>query len=129
MQRASCWKSLILRGRTTFIPAIGSFSIRQALQSAAYSDDLIAHLKPEVNGKAVDIDSCICDLNAPAIRLRAFPLKGGGGKVKGKSKDDQERSLGCISTSHIVKCMSFQCHGGSCKMGSTGVAQRSSLAS
>lgn len=78
-----------LSGSATFIPTIDSFTIRQALQSAAYSENLIACLKPEVNRRLVNLDSLISDLQVPAIRLRAFPLKGGGGKGGGKMKGEQ----------------------------------------
>ena len=78
-----------LGGRTTFLPTCDSYTIRQALQAAAYSEDVIACLKPEVNGKLVDLDSCIGSLQMPVIRLRAFPLRGGGAKGGGKSKEDQ----------------------------------------
>ena len=77
-----------LSGATTFIPTIDTFTIRQALQSAAYSEDLIACLRPDVNGRSVHLDSLIKDLQVPAIRLRAFPLRGGG-KGSGKAKGEQ----------------------------------------
>ena len=94
LKRKACSPSSVvleivsLGGQTTFLPTNDLVTIRQALQAAAYSDSLIACLKPEVNGKFVDIDSCIGDLKVPAIRLRAFPMRGGG-KGSGKSKDDQ----------------------------------------
>ena len=77
-----------LGGQTTFVPTIPSQTIRNALKTAAFADQLIQHLVPESNGKRVQLDDRIDSLPSPHIRLRAFPLKGGGGKGGGKAQKD-----------------------------------------
>ena len=77
-----------LSGNTTFVPTFHSQSIREALKAAAFADQLIRHFVPESNGKRVHLDDRIESLPSPHVRLRAFPLKGGGGKGGGKQQAD-----------------------------------------
>lgn len=76
-----------LSGNTTFVPTHHSQSIREALVSASFAEQLIRHLVPESNGRRVHLDDRIDALPSPHIRLRAFPLKGGG-KGGGKQQTD-----------------------------------------
>eukprot|EP00438_Fugacium_kawagutii_P025189 Skav204968 [mRNA] locus=scaffold3085:14032:18552:- [translate_table: standard] len=73
-------------GTTSFFQLNENLSVRDLLMIAGLPEKLIAMIRIEVNGKLTPFTTKIGALDIPCIRLRTFPLKGGGGKATGKGK-------------------------------------------
>ena len=66
-----------LAGTTKFIPSNRDTTIRQSLIDAGFSIEFIERLSATCDGKLISLDVTVGTLRFPAIRLCAFPLKGG----------------------------------------------------
>ena len=79
---------VLLGGSSKFVQATPNCLIRDVLQVAVQPNALIDRISPSVNGKLVSLDTRVGEIEIPLIRLRAFPLPGGGkgnGKAQGKT--------------------------------------------
>ena len=72
----------LLDGTTRFIPTIGRGTIREAQRFATYPDALIDRLTPECNGRILQLDSLIENLDTRCIVLKCYPMKGGAPSAK-----------------------------------------------
>eukprot|EP00438_Fugacium_kawagutii_P029560 Skav216032 [mRNA] locus=scaffold2403:21316:24672:+ [translate_table: standard] len=79
-------------GFTVFLECDQTQSIRQRLLDAAFPEALVNKIKATMNGRIIPMDTMIWDCDAAPIRLRAFPLKGGGApsSAKGGSKGSSD---------------------------------------
>eukprot|EP00438_Fugacium_kawagutii_P007490 Skav230007 [mRNA] locus=scaffold1958:121594:125760:- [translate_table: standard] len=73
-------------GTTSFFQLKETLTIHDLLCIAGMPPALVAVVRIEVNNRMIPFTTKIHDLDIPCIRLRAFPLKGGGGSSKGKGK-------------------------------------------
>ena len=79
---------VLLGGSSKFVQATPNCLIHDVLQVAVQPNALIDRISPSVNGKLVSLDTRVGEIEIPLIRLRAFPLPGGGkgnGKAQGKT--------------------------------------------
>lgn len=74
-----------LAGTTKFIPSNRGATIRQSLLATGFSNEFVERLSATCDGRLISLDTTVGTLRFPAIRLCAFPLKGGSPNAsKGK---------------------------------------------
>lgn len=78
-----------LDGCTRFLPTTGCGTIRETLVDGGFPECMIRCMKASCGIKLLSLDTDLKKLPSPHIRLRCFPLNGGGkGAAKGKDNKD-----------------------------------------
>lgn len=75
-------------GITVFLRCEHDVTIRQRLLDAAFPIAFVDQLRATQDGKMISMDTTIGQCSDAAIRLRMFPLKGGGG-ANPKAKENK----------------------------------------
>ena len=77
-------------GCTRFLPTTGLGTVRETLINGGFPENMIRCMKATCGSKLLSLDTALNELQSPHIRLRCFPLRGGGrGSAKGKEGRDE----------------------------------------
>eukprot|EP00438_Fugacium_kawagutii_P028864 Skav214203 [mRNA] locus=scaffold2153:251990:255268:- [translate_table: standard] len=77
-------------GITMFLHCDRLVNIHDKLVESGFPDELLSQLRATQNGKMIPLTTKMWDCDVTPIRLRLFPLKGGGPPAQGKGKGKPE---------------------------------------
>eukprot|EP00438_Fugacium_kawagutii_P035071 Skav208662 [mRNA] locus=scaffold3341:47701:58414:- [translate_table: standard] len=77
-------------GMTMFLDCNNTVTISERLLEEGFPDELVQSLRATQNGKMIPMTSRMWDCNLTPLRLRCFPLRGGGPPSQGKGKSKNE---------------------------------------